>query len=285
MGERHRVRLGDQFRAIGFSDTVVQLQVRVLVQFDNGRLREFPRKLTTTGDRVATAEVFGNMEADGRVVRANITRITPATKRGQTYVVLSTRDRNAFTIDDLCRDYQYEGSNVALDTFVDPGPGGGNGFITKRVIADDVTPIDIEHTLGISNALRRIDGFIWYYHCSGDVADRTLRVSARDFGEGLPTGMTSGGNTLIQVFPTAAVTTLSANQEGTIYVSAQSGSRISISLDNGTKITEDTSVAAPLPFPYWANENDVGELFFDVVDAEAADRHSIYIIEEAWIDP
>ncbi len=42
---------------------------------------------------------------------------------------------------------------------------------------------------------------------------------------------------------------------------------------------------APEPrFPYWASEADVGEFFFDVTLAEAADRHSIYILQEEWVD-
>lgn len=217
---------------------------------------------------------------DGEVMGLEVTGFADM-KRGQFFArasisLGSVQERS------LASGYIYHNRSLALGDREEPIEG--KGFIHKNAIADDVTPVDIEHTLGVTAALRRIDGFIWYYHCSSDVANRTLRVSARDFGEGLPTGMTSGGNTLNQVFPSAGVLTLSANEEGMIYVSAQNGSRISVSLDNGVKTTEDTSVAQPLPFPYWASEADVGELFFDVQLAEAADRHSIYIIEEEWIE-
>lgn len=282
----HRVRIGDKFQVIGVSSVANEMRARVTVQFDNGHLRQFSRTLLTSADRALSVGTFSGagMEDDGEVVRAVVAGVTQGIKRGQTAVELLTLNNNFETVDNLLQDYLHAGNNPPLDRTRDFGPGGGNGFIQKRAIADNVTPVDIEHTLGISNALRRIDGFIWYYHRDGTVDDVTLRVSARDFGDGLPTGMTSGGNTLMQLWPTAAVTTLSANQEGTIYVSAQDGSRISISLDNGTRIVEDTSVAAPLPFPYWAGEGDVGELFFDVGNAQAADRHSIYIIEEEWIN-
>ncbi len=55
-----------------------------------------------------------------------------------------------------------------------------------------------------------------------------------------------------------------------------------MSNDKGARTIEDTTTE-PIPFPYWAQESDVGEIFFDVESAQAADRHSIYIIREEWI--
>ncbi len=161
-----------------------------------------------------------------------------------------------------------------------PGPGGGNGFRKPRAIADDIAPADIQEPLAANNAMRRIDGFIWYYHCSGDVATRTLQASVRDLGDGLPTGMTSGVNTLAQLWPTTGTLSLIADQEGTMVVN---NAGFAVTIDTGTATWENNSTQ-PNPFPYWANENDVGEFFWEVANEEAADRHSIYILQEEWID-
>ncbi len=280
-GERHRVRAGDRFQVIGKASTVFEMEARVTVEFDDGRLRDYRRALTTVADRVARANNFGaDIEADGRVVRAIIANKTAGVSRGRVRGVITTLDSNLRTIDVLLDDYVEAGGR--LGRFTDTGPGGGNGFKENRVIADDVAPADIEETLAATNALRRIDGFIWYYHCSGDVADRTLRAFFRSVGDGLPTGMTEGSNTIVGRWPTASVLTLSANQEGLIYVNASEGKSYSINVDNGAFVKESTSTQADA-FPYWAQENDVGEIFFDVTDEEAADRHSIYIIQEEWL--
>ncbi len=191
-------------------------------------------------------------------------------------------DSNERVQDILGRDYLHPNNQVVLDVFNDTGPGGGNGFIQKRPIADDVAPVDIQASIAATNRIRRIDGFIWYYHCSGDVATRTLRASIRDLGDGLPTGFTSGGNSLAQLWPSAAALSLTANQEGMMVVNGN-GQTFAVTSDTGTA-TWESPVTAPLPFPYWAGEGDVGEFFFDVSAEEAADRHSIYIIQEEWID-
>ncbi len=280
-GERHRVRAGDRFQVIGKASTVFQMEARVTVEFDNGRMRDYRRKLTTIADRVARANNFGaDIEADGRVVRAIIANQTFGVSRGRVRGAISTVDSNLRDVDTLLDDYVEAGGK--LDRFTDTGPGGGNGFKENRVIADDIAPADIEETLAATNALRRIDGFIWYYHCSGDTATRTIRAFLRSPGDGLPTGMTEGPNTIVGRWPTSGVLSLIANQEGLIYVNAAEGKSYSVNVDNGALVKESSSTQ-PDAFPYWAQEDDVGELFFDVTDGEAADRHSIYIIEEEWL--
>ena len=52
--------------------------------------------------------------------------------------------------------------------------------------------------------------------------------------------------------------------------------------DTGTLTSNDTG-SAPIPFPYWAVEDDLAELFFDVASAHANDRHSIYLLQEEWL--
>ncbi len=280
----HRVKALDRFQLVSTSSEVQTLFPRVVVKFDDGGVSEtYTTSRETNATRASQTRLFGLVPRDGVVARATVASKTAA-KRGRTYVELFTKDSGEDANQDvLLADYISSALQPSLGRYHETGPGGGTGFIDKRAIADDIAPVDIEHTLGETNLLRRIDGFIWYYHASSDVATRTMRCSLRDLGHGLPTGMTSGLNTLAQLWPSAGTLDLTANQEGMMYVSAVDGNSFAITLDNGSRVIEDVSVAQPLPFPYWATEDDVGEFFFDVGSEEAADRHSIYIIEEDWI--
>lgn len=279
-----RIRQGDFFQVVSVSSLSITLSVLVIVDFDNGRQREYRTTLETSGARAGASKTFGNIEGPGNVTRAVAVVEQGAPQRGEVFVLLRVRDRNTTTVGELFSDYIYGNHVPAFPHVTGPGPGDGAGFIKPRAVADDIAPADIQETLSAQNTLRRIDGFIWYYHASGDVADRQLRVTVRDLGVGLPTGMTSGTLTTAQIWPSAGVLTLSANQEGMMLVSATMGNSFAVTGDNGTRVFEDVSVAQPLPFPYWANKADVGEFFFDVTDEEAADRHTIYILQEEWID-
>ncbi len=278
----HRVRRGDRFQIVSTGSVATRMRPRISVTYDDGRTRDFTIDHTSAADRSFANNVLGGLvEAPGRVSRATIVAIT-GVKRGRTYAEVVTLNSNLEVMDLLMADYVGSQMNVQLDQVNNSGPGGGNGFIHNRVIADDIAPVNIEHTLGETNNLRRIDGFIWYYHCSSDVASRALRATVRDLGDGLPTGMTSGSNTTIKNYPSAGTLTLTANEEGVIYVNAVTGKSYAASLDNGALTIEDITTE-PDPFPYWASEGDVGELFFLHANEEAADRETIYIIEEDWI--
>ncbi len=233
----------------------------------------------TTG-RAQTVKTGGRAPFNGIVVDAQITGSgLPA--HGQFFANLEFFRSNVPRV--LVRGYISPNEVPVLGTLVNPGPEGGAGLKENRVIVSDAAPADIQATLAQSNALRRVDGFIWYYHCSSDVASRTLRVTFRDPGDGLPTGMTSGANTTAATWPSAAVLTLTANEEGMIYVNAAEGKiGFAISVDNGSSTFENPTTN-PDPVPYWVHESDTAELFFDVTDEEAADRHTIYIIQEEWL--
>lgn len=277
----HRIQLGDEFRIAAFSSAVVEMRARVLVQFDSGKLREFNVKLTTTSDRLASSETFGNIEANGRVVRAIVARISPGTiKRGQCYVILAVRDRNGKTVDQLALDYLYESNNLSLDRY--QSSRSGSGFLHWFEVANDIAPVDIAQALGATNALRKVYGFVWYYHASGDVADRILRGALRDAGLTQPTGMTQGDNT--RAWSSENIITLSANQEGLMYIMApEARDGYQIVVDNGTGTVSVTG-NEPIPFPLLVPEDDNAELLFSITDEEAADRHSIYILMEERID-
>ncbi len=279
----HRVRQGDFFRAVAVSSLAIDVSVKILIELDSGRLREYGGTLVTPSNRTGSSITMGNIEGNGHVVRGSMSVLVGTPQRGEVFLLLETRDRNGITVDMLINDYIYGNHIPSFPNVIGPGPGDGAGFIKPRVVADDIAPVAIQETFAAQNTLRRIDGFIWYYHCSSDVASRTLRAFVRDLGIGLPTGMTSGLNTTPTFYPSAGALTLTANEEGMIYVNATSGKSFAVSIDNGARTVEDITTD-PDPFPYWANKADVGEILFQVDAAEAADRHSIYIIQEEWID-
>ncbi len=279
----HRVLPNDRFQLVSTSSEVQTLFARVLVRHDDGTVRRFRMGArVTNATRAPQTRLFGLVTKPGVVERAQVIAKAPA-KRGRTYVELAVKDdEEDATQDLLLQDYVAANLQPSLNRFHEAGPGGGTGFKNNRPIADDIAPATITHTLGETNHLRRIDGFIWYYHCSGDVASRALRATVRDLGDGLPTGMTSGIRTSIKNYPSAGVLTLTANEEGVIYVNAATGKSFAASIDDSALTIEDITTQ-PDPFPYWSGEGDVGELFFLLANEEAADRHTIYIIEEDWI--
>ncbi len=276
------VRRGDGVLLTVFSTFEATVAAEVTIRKDDGTYE------TVRVSEIATGTITGEEEfrarsqfsRDGEVTNAVVLNRTSG-KRGQTYGRLQTTYGAGSIRDVLCAGYLY-GARV-LTLGVNEGSREGPGFHHSRAIAEDQTPVDIEMDMEIGNQIRRVDGFVWYYHCSGDVANRTLQAFVRDLGNGLPTGMTSGVNTSVAFYPTAAPMPLSANQDGMIYVNANTGKSFATSLDNGVKTTEDITTD-PDPFPYWADESERGEIFFDVEVAQAADRHSIYLFEEVWMD-
>lgn len=280
-GERHRVRFGDRFEVIGKASVIFEMEARVTVEYDDGRLRDFRRKMTTTAARTALARRFAStMEADGRVVRAIIINQTSNIQRGQVRGAITVLDANGKTVDILLEDYVENGG--FLDVFSDTGPGGGSGHLSWRAIAEDVAPVDIVEVLAAANVYRRIYGFVWYYHCSSDVADRVLDTFIRAPGLGIPTGFS-----LAEVvnLPISAVT-LSADQEGIVYAykGPAGGGGFASKNDNGSIVTASTDTQAQV-WPLEVYEDDLVEIRFNETNANANDRHSIYILQEEWLTP
>ncbi len=276
------VRRGDGVLLTIFSTFPAVVAAEVTIRKVDGSYETVRVAETTTGT-VTGEESFrtsSQFSRDGEVTNAVIlNRISG--KRGQTYGRLQTTYGQGPIRDVLCAGYLY-GARV-LTLGVNEGSREGPGFRHSRAIAEDQTPVGIEMDMEIGNQIRRVDGFVWYYHCSGDVATRTLQVSVRDLGNGLPTGMTSGSKTTVKLYPSAGVMSLTANQEGVIYVNANTGKSFAVSVDDSAKTIEDITTE-PDPFPYWADESERGEIFFNVQDEEVADRHSIYLFEEVWMD-
>ncbi len=284
-GERHRVRLGDRFQVIGKASTVFEMEARVTVEFDDGRMRDYRRKLTTIADRVARANNFASfIEADGRVVRAVIENITSGTPRGRVRGAITTLDSNLRTIDALLDDYVETGGR--LDRFRQTGPGGGDGFLSwEEVFADRAgNAAAVDHALAVTNAFRKVYGLAWYYHASSDVADRIFNAPAVvNLGGATPTGFTTSGNNAL-FWNTGANIALVADQEGAhISLATEGKDGRTVTNDQGVQTIASTA-GAPVPWPLKVSEDEVGILRFPAItDGEAADRHSAYMLVEEWL--
>ncbi len=285
---RPRIRQGDDLLLSIASSVALGVEATAEILGDDGLdySLHIPRVVSAATRATENFESAGKSPVNGFINAAYVgyspgVGVTP--QRGQTLAVLQIRRGGSKIYTELSKGYLDPLSALPLGQLEIPSRVPGTGFYHNKALADNIQPADIEHTFGIANTVRRIDGFVWWFHASSDVTDRTLRVSMRDMGDGLPTGLTSGGNSTTKRWPSAGVLTLSADQEGLIYVNAADGKSFAASVDTGAVPTIEDITTQPDPLPYWAQADDVGELFFDVANVSGNDRHSIYIIEEEWV--
>ncbi len=170
--------------------------------------------------------------------------------------------------------------HVPLGTF--EAARSGRGHLAWRTVADDVAPVDITEPLAVTGALRRVYGFVWYYHSSSDVVSRLLRVFIRAPGIGIPTGFSIDESILL----THSVNlTLTTDQEGIVYsYKSMGGDGVAILNDN-TSLSSETTTTQPQLWPLDVLADDLAKIQFEVTDARANDRHSIFILQEEWISP
>ncbi len=174
----------------------------------------------------------------------------------------------------LCYGYVYPDHSVPLGFHENKLSGKGN--MSWRTVADDVTPVDITELLAAANVFRKVHGFVWYYNCAAEVADRILRAIVRAPGLSLPTGFTLAEQV---VFPHSTDLSLQNGQEGILYSYGQFASRN----DAGSVATENVTTN-PQIWPVWVKSNDLIEIQFELTNAHVDDRHSIFIFQEEWID-
>lgn len=277
-----RIPAERRFRLTVISSKIVTVRARIRVLYDNGMEEDFrPPELTTSGTRINeisdSAEI---MKRPGEVIACHVDFLGVGAKRGQVFAFVHSGGNVPEQM--LARGYLFGNGSLILGQ--DEGMLSGKGHLFWDALADDIAPAAVvTKVLAATNARRLIWGFIWYYHSSGDVAGRGLRVLLKDIGLALPTGMTSGSMTTPRKWPTGANLDLTANQEGVIYASGKAQSPFSGIVDNAVISLEDAS-STPLPFPLEVTEEDQATLLFVTTAGEAADRHSIYLLMEEWIE-
>src|SRR3990167_1552252 len=268
------VKTGDVYGLTYVASVANNWSATLKVRNRHGVVRKYAyREDAATATRAATSFTTQRIEEDGEIVGfAAAVGSVAATKRGQFYM-------NAFVLGEsssgdlevsLAKGYIYDGKSLALGDSVEPGPGGGEGFLSWVALADDVAPVDVTQVLAAANTLRKVYGLNWVYDCAAVVATRTLNVSLRKVGLARPTGFAGTG-----IVWNLVGISLTTGEEGVLYVFE----RYSAQNDNGTVVVESTA-SKPTVFPLWIEENDLAELFFDVAAADADDRHSIYLLQE-----
>lgn len=276
MDTRFRLRRGDVITIATISSVAAAMEADFSIIYDNGQpdLFHIPRFTTLATRTEQVHRPSKNALRDGWIVSGQVTAAT-VLGRGQTYVQAHTRAGGAGgpVRSTLLGDYVFALHAAPLGRFVDPGPAGGPGNFIIEGVAVDIAPVDVAFSMAATSATRKVHSFAWWYHCSGDVADRTLTTS---FLEPLGTGPT--GFSIAASIWVSATITLSANQEGIMYAEDNY-----ISYNDAGVITYGNTTTAPVPLPKWVRAGDPFDILFDVALAEAADRHSIYVLYEEWL--
>jgi len=285
VSQRFRILQGQQLHLVYMSNYSPGARVRAWarVVYDNGvdSILYVPDQ-TLTGDRIEAVLTPSEVAvADGWVTDAVVEMLSANIRRGQVYVqlVLAQETRIFGTI--LCSDYCFSGfGEVALGTYIQPGPGGGGGHLHWLAIKAIGAPAaTTTYSLSVSNTIRLLREFIWYYHCSADVATRTLRVHLKQPGGGLPTGYGSGDVENVWVSTVGSVS-LTADQDGSVFADPQrSGNN-----DNGA-LTIQSTATLPTPFPILVSEEGGETLEANVVSSEVLDVDVIWGLFEDWLVP
>src|SRR3990167_1357397 len=118
------VERGASFRLEAVASVATPLYAGIVLKSATGHIQPVQLGFTTGSSRAIEPKDEGSALDDSEVVGAYI-RIdeSVAVKRGQLYVRLRVVDGPT-----LCKGYVYDGHTVDLGQFVEPGPGGGEGF-------------------------------------------------------------------------------------------------------------------------------------------------------------
>lgn len=111
--------------------SAVSIRIQGLIRSSSGELAPFARNVTSPSDRVPVSTNIAT-NVDGDVVACTIENLS-ALKRGQVYAIVQVSVYDVRTV--LCAGYVYDGFFLALGTFVEPGPGGGEGFLRSITLA------------------------------------------------------------------------------------------------------------------------------------------------------
>lgn len=254
----------------------VEIEARAVLLGPKGKPDEVSTGIIDAqSDRTTSdAQSSQRFNHDGEIVSAHVRVVSGSPVRGQLFAVLRVRNGP-----ELCRGYLTTGQGVNLGTF--ENSLGGRGHVAWRTIADDTAPADTIAALATTNTLRRVYGFVWYYHCSSDAGTRGFSVGYNNPGLATPTGYSQTG--LITQFIQTALG-LTPNQEGVMYASSFAGQDgFGVTNDNDAALVIQPSSSAPDPLPFLIEENDLAEIRFNVANENANDRMSIYISQEEWL--
>ena len=149
------------------------IRIQGLVRTPSGELSPFSRNVAAPSDRVpVTTDVA--TDVDGDVVALTIEALTAGTKRGQVYARAFVSVYGVTT--SLCAGYVYDEHDVTLGTFVEPGPGGGEGmYLLNPIVNALATGADfIVDLVAPANTIWRVHELKIKYKCSATAGARAI---------------------------------------------------------------------------------------------------------------
>jgi len=274
---RFRILQGQQLHLQYVADTAAIVRAWARVHYDNGvdSILYVPDQ-TLTGDRAAAFLAPSEVAIqDGWVTDAVVECLTAGVKRGQVYVKLTVALETGIFGTVLCSDYCYSTmGQVALGTYIQPGPGGGGGNLNWVAIKANGVPATFTYQAYLSNTIRLFREVIWYYTTSSTVATRVLQLRLRERGGAFPTGFRSG----IADFWVAPNLTLTADEDGFVFADEQRSGQ-----NDDSAVTIDNTASAPTPFPLWVPEDGLMTVIGIVIDEEADDFDDVWGLFEDWV--
>jgi len=201
-------------------------------------------------------------------------------KRGQVYVSLELQSQDNIAQVYLCSGYVADREFPTYPFLVPPGPGGGEGNLFFETIASDVAGnVSTPFTPAVTNAFRKVYGVVWYYNASADVASRVLSILVRRPWGALPTGFGTASKSDVY---SRALVTLTASEEGTVFMVSDGRDGYTSVNDNDT-VTWENTTTVPSPFPFLVREDDPVTVIFVPAVGNANDRYSAYALVEEWL--
>lgn len=292
MGLPYRVHRGE-YAGINYSASVAPTFMRadIGVLYDDGREETFIVYTDSfTADRTILSAYPGRnvgaspgkvFRLDGHVVSAQVVQ-SGVDKRGRLYPRLVVAGVGDFEKHTLCEGYLYTHHSLSLGQSVEPGPGGGDGYLHLLTLANDVAgTATTTVAMAATNALRKWYGVALYYNRTADVENviPNIDVVSQPWGA-LPTGFAA---TVPLVYRLAGPS-LQTGEEGVMFVyNSGGGPGFAATQDNGgVPVYLDTSTN-PQPFPLWVHEDDPIDVRLIITNGHADDRYSAYALVEEWL--
>lgn len=275
---------GDQIALVSWSSIASRLNLYANVRRESGAVDSYSlgRGHTPNTDRTNATTLGGPLgapgEIEGLIIRPADSGVT-FPKRGQCFLLVQLF-RAGNVIQNLATGYWDEVHSPSLNEFVEAGPAGGEGHLVwNQAGNDEAGNVATTINLGVANALRCYKQLFILYHSSADVATRVIGVLLRDLAvAGGPTGFS-----IARDFWLEDTINLTQNEEG-IWWMKEGGSGIITYNDNGTRTQADHTTDSSI-FPFWAMEDETGDIIVTVTDGNAADDYDVWIQYEEWIKP
>lgn len=156
---QYRLRSGDVIAGFVVSSLATVLRASFRVVYDDGTDDELivPDFTTVATRTLETLTTETRAKKDGYVVGGVVISVSTLPKRGQTYVVfwIAKAVEGVNVKDQLIGDYLYGLHTPSLGNIVDPGPGGGEGFLNFITTANPAAGAEVDTITVPTNAMWR----------------------------------------------------------------------------------------------------------------------------------